>query len=306
MMTARTHNRGVALLLVLWAMIILSLAVVGVIRLVRTSLEETTAREKEFEARLLAESGVALASHPMILANDPLLVRGGDPQSSLRVTLRSEGARLHINVLLGRDDGRPVLIALFVRWGLGVEEAHAVADSLADWVDADDLSRLNGAERRWYVDHGSGVIPRDAAFQSVDEMALVRGMDVVGRKKNDWRDAFTIWGDGTLDLNEAPADLVQAATGVTREQAETLVRRRDGLDSTGPGVKEGRFESVDEARAALGVSPEFFKGVADRLAVESAVWRIESVARVMGREHRVEAVVRKKSAPVRYLTWTES
>lgn len=57
------------------------------------------------------------------------------------------------------------------------DEASALADALEDWRDADDLSRLNGAEDRGYVATGPSYGAKDGPFDNVEELRLVLGVD---------------------------------------------------------------------------------------------------------------------------------
>lgn len=50
----------------------------------------------------------------------------------------------------------------------------ALADAIADWQDADDTRRTNGAEQEQYP---QGVMVRNAAIQFAEELQLVHGVD---------------------------------------------------------------------------------------------------------------------------------
>ena len=100
---------------------------------------------------------------------------------------------------------------MFIDWGLELEDAQEIADALTDWVDADDDVALNGAEKDDYEKAGRINQPFNRPFYDLSEVRLVRGMDLVEAVRPDWRNWFTIWSGGALDLNEAPAELIAAA-----------------------------------------------------------------------------------------------
>ncbi|MGB2453372.1 MAG: hypothetical protein ACPIG7_02170, partial [Akkermansiaceae bacterium] len=50
-----------------------------------------------------------------------------------------------------------------------------MADSLLDWIDEDELERLNGAETDWYESNGRTVIVPNAAPKNLDEVLNIRG-----------------------------------------------------------------------------------------------------------------------------------
>ncbi len=60
-------------------------------------------------------------------------------------------------------------------------------------------------------------------------MARVRGMDAVARAKPDWKDYFTVYGNGKIDIQDASADVLEAA-GLTSTQAEAIIEVRNGGD----------------------------------------------------------------------------
>ena len=59
-------------------------------------------------------------------------------------------------------------------------------------------------------------------------MLLVRGMGVVDQLKPDWREFFSVYGDGTIDLRTAFKDTLIAVTGASPNDVENYVARRDG------------------------------------------------------------------------------
>lgn len=57
------------------------------------------------------------------------------------------------------------------------EKTNALMDSFLDWQDADDLKRLNGAERWDYSAAGYSYAPRNFYIQVSEELLLVKGFD---------------------------------------------------------------------------------------------------------------------------------
>ena len=68
---------------------------------------------------------------------------------------------------------------------------------------------------------------------------LVRGMRELASLRPGWREAFSFWGKGGLEVNGADADVIAAVAGVPIGRAETLVAVRsgyDGIDGTDDDV----------------------------------------------------------------------
>ncbi len=303
------HNRrrGAALLLVLWAIAIISFAVVWVANVVNLELETGTSEAAGLRARTIALTGVALGLHPAVKRDDEALLKQdlGNGER-LEVRLRGEGARLNINQLLSPPD-RITLKNLFALWGLPTDEADRLIDALVDWTDKDDLRLFNGAERPEYEAAGIANAPSNRPFRSVAEMAGVRGMDEVARLNPEWRDAFTIFGDGKVDVNEASSEILQAAAGLTPEMADQIVAWRSGPDGIEPTEDDVRFKSIEELEGWLVASSLPDGQAAAKLTTESTVKRIDSRGVVGDRAWLISVVAgpSEGGTPASYLLWEE-
>jgi type II secretory pathway component PulK len=299
--------RGAALLLVLWAIAVLSFAVLWVADLVGVELESGAAGAKRLAARQIALSGVAFGLHPQVTREDvALLNQDLDDGGKLRVRIRGEGARFNINALLAEQD-RITLKNLFILWGLSNDEADVLFDRLTDWVDDDPGRELNGAERADYEAMGIVDAPADRPFRSVDEMGRVMGMEVLAERNPGWREAFTVFGDGRIDVNEAGPDVLQAVTGLTPEMVGDILRLRRGGDEIEPSEDDVRFESVEQLGGWLQTSPLPPDRVTARLTTESAVKRIDSRGLVDDCEVLISVVTAAGDGgqPTEYLLWEE-
>ena len=87
------------------------------------------------------------------------------------------------------------------------------------------------------------------------------------KKQPDWMNFFTIWGDGKIDINLADADTIALVTGVSPATANQFVKYRWGPDGKPFTLDDRVYNSMDEVRAALGMSPEQFQLVQDFLSL---------------------------------------
>jgi len=281
-MRRQQGREGAVLMLVLWAVVLLSAVLLKVHGIMRVDVDQAVVDAKTLRARLVAESGLALARHPEIKRDSTLLRRGAEGDvEQMEVVVQSEGARLNVNRLLAQDsDG--VLVRLLGDWGLSREEAEQVRDRWADWVDADDLTRLDGAEREEYRKTGQGAYPLNRPFQSLEEAREVAGVAaLLDEKHPGWESAFTVHGDGRLDLQDAPADLIAAVCEVSRGQAELLVKTRRGRDGKDGTKDDLKFGTVTEALRIMGLGE--VEGLEARVAVGAVLLRVESAGVVGGR-----------------------
>jgi general secretion pathway protein K len=288
-------RRGSALLLALWAIVFVSLTVIGVARMVLAGQEESAALSQLFQARQIAHNAALLATHPDIAEGDPILKGTSVLGGTYEVKLVSEGARLNINELL-KAEKREVLERLFERWEVPDTEASTAVDSLLDWVDPDPHTRLNGAEEDFYREKSPrSKFPFNRPFATVEEMSFVRGMEAVAAKRPDWQDAFTVWSEGRLDLNDASAELIEAVCDVSEVQAAQLIAVREGMKEL-PDPKLKRWTGLAEPFRLLGVSVEQAVELEALVTAGSAIWRAESSGTLGGKTATVCLVFRKGNA----------
>lgn len=283
-----SDRKASALLLVLWAALFMSLTVLGVVEFVAFGLDETVVHLKDFQARQLAESGLVIGLHPLVQPGDPVLQQEFPNGDRISVSITPEDGRLPINAMLAREQ-TDALKELFIRWGMGEEDAAILTDSLADWVDSNHTPRLNGAENDYYTEQGYPHYPRNQPFASLDEMLAVRGMDGLALIKPDWRDYFTVYGSGSLNINGASADAIETMLGVSPDEAQALVDYRNGPDGLPNTEDDLRYQSLEQVRAVLGRTPDNVEF--SRITVESSVLRVESRGTVGGTTSRRLSVV---------------
>lgn len=299
------RKKGSALVAVLWLIAILAMASIAAIRVVSFDVDIATSQVHGFRARQLAEMGIAVASNPAVKRTDPLLRQMSEENGEgFEARIISEGEKFNINAIVLRQD-EALLKSMFIDWGLELDEAEAVVDALVDWVDTNDEVGLNGAESEWYLDQGRLNQPFNRPFYHLDEVRLVRGMDYIEALKPDWREWFTIWSAGALDLNEASADLIAAAAEITVEEAAVIpetVRGADGLRDT---EDDAPFQSVEQALALLGVDGTLRPEVSARMTVNDTTTRLESIGSVSGARRKITVIVRNRTGRPAVLERTE-
>ncbi|MGJ8633448.1 MAG: general secretion pathway protein GspK [Luteolibacter sp.] len=294
--TPRKHrSRGAALIAVLCLIAILSLAAVTTLRIISFDMEIATSKIHGFRAFQLAEMGIALGSNPLVERDDPILYRLDEETSEeLKVTLTSESARFNINSLVLSED-KSLIRDIFIDWGLDLDSAQALTDALTDWVDGDDEVALNGAEEDDYKKIGRINQPFNHPFYDIEEVRLVLGMEKIEILRPDWREWFTVWSSGTLDLNEAEPKLIAIAAEVTEEEASIIPETVRGIDDVLDTEDDVRFQSVDDALSLLGLSSEIRPDIAARFTVDDTTTRITSTARSGESKRRITAIVRNRT-----------
>jgi type II secretory pathway component PulK len=285
--------RGAALMAVLWLIAILSMACMATLRVISFDMELASAKVHGSRARQIAEMG------------DPLLrYDNGETGESFEVKVTSEGGRFNINALILQDD-KALLKSIFIDWGIELDAAQEIADALTDWVDANDDEQLNGAEKKYYEGEGRINQPFNRPFYDVDEVSLVRGMDLVEAVRPDWRNWFTIWSSGRLDLNEAPAELIAAAAEIPADQADVIPETVCGPDGLRDTLDDVPFQNAAAALDLLGIDINGRPDIAKRFTVNDTTTRIESIGYAQGAKRKITAIVRNRTGKPALLERTE-
>lgn len=285
------RRRGSSLLLVLWAIMLMTMAVMGLIEYLARGLDEAAEAERDFRARLLLQSARTIAAHPAMERGEPLLRQKVSPLSSYEITFTTEGTRLAINQIANSWAQQRFAQNLFELWGLSSEHARLLVDSLADWVDPDSRPRPQGAERDYYASVGRPDFPFNKPFENINDVLLVRGAEELDRRNPDWRNYFTLYGDGTIDVHQAPSEILEALFDVTPAEVHRFVQARLGPDGIPATEDDPVFTSLAQVRALLDVPEGNYRRASRLLVLNHPVRRIEMLARVGKTERRLTQII---------------
>jgi type II secretory pathway component PulK len=290
---------------VLWLIAILAMACIAALRVISFDMEIATSKIHGSRARQVAEMGIAVGSNPAVKRTDPILRQlNSDTGEGFEVRLTTEGARFNLNAILLQDD-KALLREIFSLWGLELEDAQAIADALGDWVDADDDVALNGAEKEDYEKAGRVNQPFNRPFYDISEARLVRGMNLVEAVRPDWREWFTVWSGGALDLNEASSEMIAAAAECQVEQADLIPETVRGADGQRDTEDDAPFQNAAAALDLLGIDTEGRPDLARRFTVNDATTRIESIGYAAGAKRKINVIVRNRTGKPALLERTE-
>ena len=213
------QQRGVALLLVLWACTLLAILLGGYAALARTEGLQARYQFAQTQAHYAAEAGLMRAAYGL---QDPRMkqrwMADGRVYTFLydgaTVTVRAidEGGKVDLN-----SASPEVLLALFQAAGLRPAAAQALAEHVLDWrtVPLVDGAAASGSGE--YLAAGRSYGPRHAPFASVEELQMVLG--VTPSLYQSLAPVLTIWsGSASPDPNTAPPLALAAIPGMTPQQ----------------------------------------------------------------------------------------
>ncbi len=78
-----------------------------------------------------------------------------------------------------------------------------ITDAILDWKDADDLVRLNGAEKEYYASHHKSFVPANGRFKKITELLMVKGVNravFVGKLLKDWQNVNDTVSEENSDI----------------------------------------------------------------------------------------------------------
>jgi type II secretory pathway component PulK len=296
----RARACGAALMLALWALFLLSALVISWALDIDSRLTLSGNANRVLEAEALACSGAEVALHPLIKPNSPNLNRRVPPRGSYEVRITGEGGRLNLNWLLAGED--PTRLEILRRYlelkHIDLNERDRMIDCLLDWVDPDDLVRLNGAERE------GDYRPANTLLTRIEELKKVKGWGQFTSQPG-WDDEFTLNSSGPVDVSWASRDVLRALPGMTDSLVDRFLQMRRGPDGIDGTADDAQFKNTEDVRAALGFSQEQFQQLTGLIAVKSTRYRIVSVGKSGDAMRIVQMIVDKTSNTPQLIVWRE-
>jgi general secretion pathway protein K len=177
---AYPSERGIALILVLWLTILLTVIAAGFAYSMRTEALAARNAVALAQARALADGAVSRVAfelmRPRMLGEtwqaDGAVHNWDEGEASIAANAVDESGNIDLNAA-----SEVLLRGLFqTAGGVDADTAARLVDAIGDWKDADDLRRPNGAEAPEYQAAGLSYKPANGPFETVAELQRVLGM----------------------------------------------------------------------------------------------------------------------------------
>jgi hypothetical protein len=295
----RGSRNGAALMLSLWALFLLSAMVISWALDINTRLTVNGHASRSLEAEAMACSGAEIALNPATKPHSSLLrQRRGTEAFDAKIT--GEGGRLNLNwIVAGENPARLELLRKYLEIrGVDLNERDRMIDCLLDWVDPDNLVRLNGAEA------DGDYQPANALLTRIDDVKRIRGWEKF-TSAPDWDADFTITSTGPVDPVWASRNVLLAMPGMTEPMVDQFLTARAGPDGEEGTDDDPEFNSMDDVRNALGLTPEQFKVLAPVIGFKDQVLRVVSTGRSSDVTRVVRMVFRRTGAVPQLISWKE-
>ena len=277
----RESERGIALVLVLWVMALLTVIAGEFCHAVRTEVNVTRNFKEETQTHYIAVSGLFLTVQELVV--NGYLPR---PVSAPGNVDAPEDARWRINtdipavpfgdgwfkVEKGNESGKVNLnragerLLRMMLNSFPIEDAdkNIIVASIQDWRDPDTLHRVNGAEDDYYLALPQPYKCKNGDFTSIEELLLVRGVtpqifygglkDMVSvyqdqepepvRYTGRRDDRIAGYDFNRININAASPQMLRSLPGMTEDALQAVMKYREKRD----------FRSLADVHAIVGAA----------------------------------------------------
>lgn len=294
------HERGIALMMVLWVLVLLSILSLNFLKESRLSAASARNLKEETLAYCLALSGYHEAVNYLLADKDitydfidgegnfwidkesqPVTGSRSLDDGEVEIRITDEDARLNINIAPADR-----LKKIFDYAGVSQDVSEGIVDSILDWRDTDEEHHLSGAEGDYYEGLEDPYPAKNGFFDVPEELLLVKGVMSEyageGEEKKPFVDLITTFSKGNININTVSKEVMELL-GLNPIEIETVMKQR---------TKEtAGFRFIPQEFVRYGLN-----------ATASQNFRIEVTARMHGgvRAVKITAVVSRQPAPEGY------
>lgn len=286
-------QRGIALVLVLWVLLLLTIITGSFSLMARMDRLEANTLLSGTQARMSAEAAINLAVLALRDPEDETRMRADGRIYEqildgvlVEVSAIDERGKLDINTA-----DELTLANIFIGNGMEPDEAEMLAAAVLDWRDMDELERVNGAEEDAYFAAGLAMGPGNRPFMMTEELLQVIGMPFELFRRLE--PGITVFSRAKEpDPFFAPVEALMAIPDITYEEAVNFVEERNSQqpgDSLGAELPNG-LVVMEQGRGVT-------YSIQARATMPNGVWeQLQATIRLGGT---------RSGSPYRILRWRE-
>ncbi len=305
---SKKDQNGVALLISLMVILVLAVLVHRFTYATRINLISAANLRDLFQAECMAISGLEAALAVLATDDTPEVDHLGEPWALFRgspdlsgevvqaeegflVQIRDESSKIEINRIVRQDGSttdpltRQQLDRLLEIFGVPSDMRDSLLDCLEDWIDRDDLQKLNGAEDPYYTSLDPPYRAANRPLRALGELNLVKGwkevLDLRLQDGSSILDFLTIAPTGgRINVNTAsPIVLRTLSPEIDEAIAEQVVTLREEAPLSGPQLLPPPFKR---------------KEVSSRLRYSGNYFSLKSIGVFRHATSRAEMMVRRE------------
>lgn len=292
-MKLKTAQSGVALVMVLWILLLVTISSSAYTLMSRMDQLEAHTVLWSTRARLAAEAGLNMA---VLGLRDPedeeRWVPDGRPyelnydDAVVEIMVTDERGKVNLNAA-----NEETLVRLFSANGLEQGQAEELAAAVLDWTDEDELVRPGGAEESEYASAGYQVGPANREFIMTEELLQVLGVPWELYQKME--PGLTVWSDESLpNAAYSPVEALLALPDMSEEDALNFVEERHSQEGN-----EALSLTLPNGQVAMARGRGLTYSIVSKATLPNGVWdQIEATIRLGGTED---------GTPFKILRWQE-
>lgn len=241
----------------------------------------------------------------------------GDGKFSLKITDMER--KVNINTA---DEA--MLQQILTRMGVEASEVTTVVGSILDWIDADNVTRIGGAESSYYQSLNPPYYAKNGPIDDLSELLLVKGvtpeiywggvatnhtpamfqnrLGLLGPNANlaplsvGLVDLFTPISSGKININTASEEVLQVVPMIDQNVAEQIIQfRQEGEGFEGPRPIGSPGKSILDALVNAGLNRQAAEQIARFFDVRSRTFEVQVDAEVGGYKRQFVAILGRNS-----------
>ena len=199
----------------------------------------------------------------------------------------------------------PLIQQVLTTMGADAGSMSVVADSIQDWVDADDATRPAGAESDYYQGLSPAYYAKNAPIDDISELLLIKGISLPmfkgGSADNDQGaafqhhhmgfgnapgqapdypfglvDVFTPYSSGKVNLNTASETVLSVLPGMDTSTVQAILRIRSGEGGTDGSGAMRDFTALN----AAGISQQAIQQLQRYAAFRGSTYEVHATAQI--------------------------
>ena len=217
--------------------------------------------------------------------------------------------------------GSPILEQAFILMGVDAGEYPAVMAAIQDWVDKDDDQHMGGAESDYYQGLTPPHLAKNGPIDDISELLLIKGVTpeiYYGSSSRDYvpttyqaprnafgsaappsyafglKDIFTPISSGRININTAPANVLELIPGIDPLIVPDIIKLRAGPNGVDGDEDDTPFRSVGEL-INVGIGNRLTGQIARFLTVQSSTFEVEVDAEINNYKQKFTAIVARNN-----------
>jgi len=311
----REKRRGIALIIVLLVVTLLSVTVLEFTEQVQLQKLLSSNLEDSVRAFYMAKGGIYLAMRYLVEdlnssdedhLGEPWAV--GLPSLPLEdgvvtATITDEQGKFNLNRLIMGPERvntrtKDAISQLFTLLNLD----PSLVDAIIDWIDEDTDQLTSGADENSYYGYGTGLADyqsKNASLDTPEELRLVAGFtDQVFDKVEPY---VTIWGANRININTADPLVIQALINSFDPNADQTWGQKIAEYRLANPFRQGRMRN--QLSEDLGMPKPLVNRLAASTTTRSRYFRIKVEVKTPFSTVRAEAVIQRTKQSAEILWW---